>query len=180
MVFQSYSSFAWLTVEGNVRFGMRYRTDMSKAQRDERARHYIGLVGLTGFEQSFPNRVSGGMRQRLAIARTLAAGSDLLLMDEPFGALDALRRETLQGELRSIQRAEGKTVIFVTHDVDEAAYLADRVIVFTKRPAAISADVDVTSLLGEDRPAEIRDTPQFIALRRQLGVSVRAAAADEV
>lgn len=179
MVFQAYSSFPWLTVEDNVLFGMRYRTDLTRQQRRERAAHYLALVGLVGFEKSFPNRISGGMRQRLAIARTLAAGSDVLLMDEPFGALDALRRETLQSELRSIQRAEAKTVIFVTHDVEEAAFLADRVIVFTKRPAAILADIDVTARLGAERQSDIRENAAFLGLRKDLAGTVRTAAADD-
>ena len=180
MVFQSYSSFPWLTVEQNVLFGMRYRADLSRTERQRRAAHYLALVGLDEFASAFPNRVSGGMRQRLAIARTLAAGSDVLLMDEPFGALDALRRETLQSELRALQRTERKTVVFVTHDVEEAAFLADRVVVFTRRPAAILADIEVTSRLGEDRPIEIRDSAAFLDLRRELGGKVRAAAAGDI
>ena len=103
MVFQSYSSFPWLTVEGNIAFGMRYRYDLSAAQRAEHVKHYLKLIGLEDFAKSFPNRISGGMRQRVAIARSLAAGSDVLLMDEPFGALDALTRESIQVELRQIQ-----------------------------------------------------------------------------
>ena len=104
MVFQSYSSFPWLTVEGNIAFGMRYRNDLTPEERSTRVTHYLRLIGMEDFRNSYPNRISGGMRQRVAIARTLAAGSDVLLMDEPFGALDALTRERLQVELRQIQR----------------------------------------------------------------------------
>jgi NitT/TauT family transport system ATP-binding protein len=179
MVSQSYSSFPWLTVAQNVAFGMRYRTDLSATQKRERRDHYLKLVGLEEFADTFPNKVSGGMRQRVAIARTLAAGSEVLLMDEPFGALDAQRREKLQVELRRLQRQDAKTVVFVTHDVEEAAFLADRVVVFSKRPARTMAIVDVTSRLGADRPIELRDTPEFFALRTELLHAVRASGEDE-
>jgi NitT/TauT family transport system ATP-binding protein len=179
MVFQSYSAFPWLTVAGNVAYGMRYRTDLSPAERAERLAHFLGLVGLTDFRDSWPNRISGGMRQRVAIARTLAAGSEILLMDEPFGALDAQRREFLQLELRRIQLEERKTVVFVTHDVEEAAFLADRVIVFTRRPARILAEVDVTARLGPARTLELRESPEFFALRNELLHHVRSTAAEE-
>jgi NitT/TauT family transport system ATP-binding protein len=179
MVFQSYSAFPWLTVEGNVAYGMRYRSDLTAAEKKERAAHFLALVGLTDFRDSWPNRISGGMRQRVAIARTLAAGSEILLMDEPFGALDAQRREFLQLELRRIQLEERKTVVFVTHDVEEAAFLADRVIVFTRRPARIQAEVDVTARLGPARTLELRESPEFFALRNELLHYVRSTAAEE-
>jgi NitT/TauT family transport system ATP-binding protein len=178
MVFQSYSSFPWLTVAQNVAFGMKYRQDLSAAQKQERLRHYLALVGLAEFADMFPNRVSGGMRQRIAIARTLAAGSRILLMDEPFGALDAQFREGLQVQLRRIQQAEAKTVIFVTHDVDEAAFLSDRVIVFSKRPARALADINVTALFGVERSLALRDGKAFFDLRTDLLHRVRAAAED--
>ncbi|MEY3005130.1 MAG: bicarbonate transport ATP-binding protein CmpD [Pseudomonadota bacterium] len=179
MVFQSYSAFPWLTVEGNVAYGMRYRTDLTAAEKKDRTAHFLALVGLTDFRDSWPNRISGGMRQRVAIARTLAAGSEILLMDEPFGALDAQRREFLQVALRRIQRDEGKTVIFVTHDVEEAAFLADRVIVFTRRPAAILAEVDVTAQLGPARSLDLRESPEFFALRNKLLHLVRSTATED-
>jgi ABC-type nitrate/sulfonate/bicarbonate transport system ATPase subunit len=178
MVFQSYSSFPWMTVEQNVAFGMRYRHDLSAAEKRERAKHFLGVVGLTEFAATYPNRISGGMRQRVAIARTLAAGSDVLLMDEPFGALDAQRREALQVELRRILEADAKTIVFVTHDVDEAAFLADRVIVFTRRPARILAEVDVTAGLGSHRDLETRDGRLFFELRSELLHLVRSTAED--
>ncbi|PAP98314.1 ABC transporter ATP-binding protein [Mesorhizobium mediterraneum] len=168
MVFQSYSSFPWLTVEKNIAFGMRYRKDIGAAEKAERMRHYLELFGLADFAGSYPNRISGGMRQRVAIARTLAAGSDVLLMDEPFGALDALTRERLQVELRQIQIREEKTVIFVTHDVEEAVFLADRIILFSRRPASVVADIDVAAQLGPQRPLEIRETQKFFELRNKI------------
>jgi len=168
MVFQSYSSFPWLTVAGNIAFGMRYRNDLTTLQRSERVSHYLKLIGLEEFATSYPNRISGGMRQRVAIARSLAAGSDVLLMDEPFGALDALTRERLQVELREIQTKETKTIIFVTHDVEEAVYLADRIIVFSGRPARVLEDIDVTALLGETRALAIRESQEFFKLRNNV------------
>jgi NitT/TauT family transport system ATP-binding protein len=179
MVFQSYSAFPWLTVEGNVAYGMRYRGDLSAAEKAARTTHFLALVGLTDFARSWPNRISGGMRQRVAIARTLAAGSEILLMDEPFGALDAQRREFLQLELRRIQLEERKTVIFVTHDVEEAAFLADRVIVFTRRPARLMESVDVTARIGTDRTLEMRESAEFFALRNVLLHHIRATASPE-
>lgn len=168
MVFQSYSSFPWLTVEGNISFGMRYRNDLTAAQRAERVSHYLKLIGLEDFAKSFPNRISGGMRQRVAIARSLAAGSDVLLMDEPFGALDALTRERLQVELRQIQTEEKKTIIFVTHDVEEAVFLADRIILFSARPARVLKDIDVAAVLGGTRTLVIRESQEFFKLRNDV------------
>ena len=168
MVFQSYSSFPWLTVEGNIAFGMRYRDDLDEAQRRERTGHYLKLIGLEDFRHSYPNRISGGMRQRVAIARSLAAGSDVLLMDEPFGALDALTRERLQVQLREIQTREEKTIIFVTHDVEEAVFLADRIILFSARPATVLRDIDVTALLGSERTLETREGEDFFKLRNDI------------
>jgi NitT/TauT family transport system ATP-binding protein len=179
MVFQSYSSFPWLTVAENVLFGMRYRKDLTEQQKLARRDNYLELVGLYEFSDAYPNKVSGGMRQRVAIARTLAAGSDVMLMDEPFGALDAQRRERLQVELRAIQRRDAKTIVFVTHDVDEAVFLADRVIVFSKRPARVMADIDITERLGAERPLELRDSPEFFQLRNGVLRLLREAAGDE-
>jgi NitT/TauT family transport system ATP-binding protein len=175
MVFQSYSSFPWLTVADNVAFGLRFRRDLRPDQKRERVRHYLELVGLLDFADVYPSRISGGMRQRVAIARTLASGSDILLMDEPFGALDAQRREQLQVELRRIQTEERKTIVFVTHDVEEAVYLADRIIVFSKRPARVIEDIDVTGRLGAERPLEIREEPAFLKLRSEVLRTIRAA-----
>lgn len=179
MVFQSYSSYPWLTVEQNVAFGMRYRRDMTAAAKRERTRHYLQVVGLTEHAGAYPNRISGGMRQRVAIARTLAAGSEILLMDEPFGALDAQRREVLQIELRRILQIETKTIIFVTHDVEEAAFLADRVVVFTRRPARILSIINIASRFGPERTLALRDSQAFFELRNELLAIVRSTAEEE-
>ncbi|MGI9334526.1 MAG: ABC transporter ATP-binding protein, partial [Gammaproteobacteria bacterium] len=143
MVFQAYTSFPWLSVLENIRFGTRYRKDLDNSQKEEVARRYLDLVGLTEYQDFYVNRISGGMRQRVAIARTLAAGPDILLMDEPFGALDAQTRDFLQEQLLEICRLESKTVIFVTHDVEEAVFLADRIFMFSSRPARVVEAVQV-------------------------------------
>ena len=120
MVFQAYTSFPWLTVLENIRFGTRYRNDIGGAEKEEVSRHYLALVGLDDFANYYVNRISGGMRQRVAIARTLAAAPDILLMDEPFSALDPLIRSQLQDELIELQQRLNKTILFVSHDLDEA------------------------------------------------------------
>ncbi|MFZ5790876.1 MAG: ABC transporter ATP-binding protein [Pseudomonadota bacterium] len=168
MVFQAYSSFPWLTVLGNIRFGLKYRDDVGPAEKDRIARHYLKLVGLEDFADFYTNRISGGMRQRVAIARTLAAGPDILLMDEPFGALDAQTREFLQVQLLEIARAERKTVIFVTHDVEEAVFLADRIFMFSARPATIIEEIDVTRALGARRVLETKQQEDFFQLRNHV------------
>ncbi len=141
IVFQHFALFPWKTVRGNVLYGLE-RMGLAREDRERRAQSFIDLVGLTGFEDSYPSQLSGGMRQRTAIARTLAFDPKILLMDEPFGALDAQTRGLMQSELLSIWQRTPKTVIFVTHDVQEAVYLADRVAVMSARPGRIKAIVD--------------------------------------
>jgi NitT/TauT family transport system ATP-binding protein len=141
IVFQHFALFPWKTVRGNILYGLE-RQGMPKAEREKRALDFIELVGLTGFEDSYPSQLSGGMKQRTAIARTLAIDPNILLMDEPFGALDAQTRGLMQSELLRIWQRTPKTVIFVTHDVQEAVFLADRVAVMSARPGRIKTIVD--------------------------------------
>ena len=141
IVFQNFALFPWKTVRKNVLYGLE-RQGLPRQERESRAQSFIDLVGLTGFEDSYPSHLSGGMKQRVAIARTLAFDPRMLLMDEPFGALDAQTRSLMQSELLAIWQKTRKTVIFVTHDVHEAVYLADRVAVMTARPGRIKTTVD--------------------------------------
>ncbi len=168
MVFQAYTSFPWLTVFENIRFGTKYRDDIGEAERTQVARHYLKLVDLEDFTDFYVNRISGGMRQRVAIARTLAAAPDILLMDEPFGALDALTRDFLQEQLLEICRAERKAVIFVTHDVEEAVFLADRVFMFSARPARVIKEIDVNGAIGPERTSDTKETDTFFHLRNHV------------
>ena len=142
IVFQHFALFPWKTVLQNVLYGLE-RQPIPKAEREERARQFIKLVGLAGFENNYPAQLSGGMKQRAAIARTLAIDPKILLMDEPFGALDAQTRHLMQTELLAIWRRSPKTVIFVTHDVQEAVYLAERIVVMSARPGRIKTIVEV-------------------------------------
>jgi NitT/TauT family transport system ATP-binding protein len=141
IVFQHFALFPWKTVRANVLYGLE-RQGLPRAEREARAQSFIELVGLKGFEDSYPSQLSGGMKQRTALARTLAFDPDILLMDEPFGALDAQTRSLMQTELLAILARAPKTVIFVTHDVQEAVYLADRIAVMSARPGRIKAIVD--------------------------------------
>ena len=141
IVFQHFALFPWKTVRGNILYGLE-RQGLPRLEREARAQAFIDMVGLEGFEDSYPSQLSGGMKQRTAIARTLAFNPGILLMDEPFGALDAQTRSLMQSELLGILRRDPKTVVFVTHDVQEAVYLADRVAVMSARPGRIKAVVD--------------------------------------
>lgn len=162
MVFQEYSLFPWRNVLSNVAFGLQMR-GIPKEERQEIARKYISLVGLSQFEQSYPYELSGGMRQRVAIARALATDPDLLLMDEPFGALDAQTRNHMQCELLDIWETKKKTILFVTHSCDEAVFLSDRVVVLSPRPGVIREIVNIPI----SRPRD-RTNKEFIDLRRCL------------
>jgi NitT/TauT family transport system ATP-binding protein len=143
IVFQHFALFPWKKVRGNILYGLE-RQGMPKPEREKRAMDFIELVGLAGFEDSYPSQLSGGMKQRTAIARTLAFDPSILLMDEPFGALDAQTRGLMQGELLRIWQRTRKTVIFVTHDVQEAVYLADRVAVMSARPGRVKTIVETS------------------------------------
>lgn len=164
VVFQGYALFPWRTVLQNIEMGLEIRK-VPKRERKETAEHFLDLVGLSGFAHRYPHELSGGMRQRVAIARALAYSPDLLLMDEPFAALDAQTREILQAELLRIWEAHKKTIVFITHSLDEAIYLSDRIAVMTHRPGRIKSILNVP--LARPRPAEIRHSPQFVQLREQ-------------
>jgi len=171
MVFQSYTLFPWLTIEQNIRFGLRER-GMPEAQQKERAQYFIAKVGLRGFEQHFPKQLSGGMQQRTAIARALANDPKILLMDEPFGALDNQTRVLMQELLLGIWEAERKTVMFVTHDIDEAIFMANRVAVFSARPGRIKTEIAVD--LPHPRHYTIKTSPEFMDLKARLTEEIRA------
>jgi NitT/TauT family transport system ATP-binding protein len=141
VVFQHFALFPWKSVKANVLYGLE-RMQLPRGEREQRAQAFIDMVGLTGFEDSYPSQLSGGMKQRAAIARTLAFDPQILLMDEPFGSLDAQTRGLMQAELLNIWRRTPKTVIFVTHDVQEAVFLAERVAVMSARPGRIKALID--------------------------------------
>jgi NitT/TauT family transport system ATP-binding protein len=160
-VFQQDALFPWRTVVDNIIFGLEVQ---GRPKRDSRSRaaDLIRLVGLSGFEEHFPHELSGGMRQRANLARALTIDPDILLMDEPFAALDAQTREIMQSELLRIWRSNRKTVMFVTHQIDEAVYLADRVVVMTSRPGQIKAILDVD--IPRPRDLSVKRTPEFLAL----------------
>jgi NitT/TauT family transport system ATP-binding protein len=166
MVFQEYALFPWMTVEQNIGFGLEIR-GTPKAEIARRVADLLAMLSLADFRQRFPKDLSGGMRQRVAIARVLALDSPIMLMDEPFGALDALTRRNLQDELLRIWAELKKTIIFVTHSIEEAIYLADRIVVMTYRPGTVKRDM----LVGLPR---LRDpaAPEFNALKRELGALV--------
>ncbi|MBV7540666.1 ABC transporter ATP-binding protein [Acidovorax sp. sic0104] len=171
MVFQSYTLFPWLTIEQNIRFGLRER-GMPESQQKERAAYFIAKVGLRGFEQHFPKQLSGGMQQRTAIARALANDPKILLMDEPFGALDNQTRVLMQELLLGIWESERKTVLFVTHDIDEAIFMANRVAVFSARPGRIKTELAVD--LPHPRHYTIKTSPEFMDLKARLTEEIRA------
>lgn len=159
MVFQDSSLFPWYSIIDNVGYGL-VCAGMSKKEAQKRAKPFIDLVSLTGFEEKFPYQLSGGMQQRANLARALAVDPQILLMDEPFAALDAQTRELMQAELLRIWNEANKTVLFITHQIDEAIYLSDRVIVMSARPGRILADIPID--LPRPREFEIKRTPRFI------------------
>ena len=165
MVFQAYTLFPWLTVCQNIQFGPRQR-GAKKAEREHLADYFLEAVGLEGFRNHFPKQLSGGMRQRVAIARALANAPRILLMDEPFGALDAQTRTVMQELLLSIRKKEHATTLFVTHDIDEAVFLSDRIFVMTARPGRLKAEIRVP--FGHDRDVALRSTPEFFNIRAQI------------
>lgn len=165
MVFQGYSLFPWLTVQKNVEFGLKMKK-MPAAKRAEIAKKYIDIVGLTGFEDALPKQLSGGMKQRVAIARTLANEPEVLLMDEPFGALDAQTRVVMQELLADISRKTGTTILFITHDIDEAVLLGDRIYVLSRRPGCVKEVIDV-NIPGE-RNHNSLVLPEFLETKKKI------------
>jgi NitT/TauT family transport system ATP-binding protein len=165
VIFQQYALFPWLTVRKNVEFGLKV-AGLPAAERRERAEHYVRLVGLEQFADALPKTLSGGMKQRCAIARAYAVNPSILLMDEPFGALDALTRVRLQEQLLDTWSTEKRTVLFITHDVDEAVFLAGRVVVMAARPGRIHEVIDVD--LPYPRTEEVRLSPEFAELRNRV------------
>jgi NitT/TauT family transport system ATP-binding protein len=167
VIFQEYGVFPWLTVRQNIAFGLTLNANrVPPAQRDEICDHYLSLMGLSDFANSYPKHLSGGMRQRLAIARAYAVKPQFLLMDEPFGALDAQTRANMQNLLLQVLAAEGKTVMLITHSVEEAIYLASRIIVVTARPARIKEIIDVP--FSYPRDESIHERPEFGQLRSYI------------
>jgi len=168
-VFQENGVFPWLNVRDNIGFGLRRQ---SRADRARIIAHYVEMVGLTGFEDAYPRELSGGMRQRVEIARALAANPDIIYMDEPFGALDFITRLKMRADLVRIWQSEKKTILFVTHDIEEAVQLADRVLVMSKRPATIQEVVEIDL----PRPRDL-DSPRYLEKRdeifRIMGMSLR-------
>jgi len=173
MVFQSYTLFPWLTVRQNISFGLREKGTPAIEQRAI-VDHYIARVGLTGFEHHFPKMLSGGMQQRTAIARALANDPKILLLDEPFGALDNQTRALMQELLLGIWESEKKTVLFVTHDIEEAIFMAGRVVVMSARPGHIKAEVAVD--LPHPRHYTVKTTPEFSAIKARLTEEIRVEA----
>jgi NitT/TauT family transport system ATP-binding protein len=168
-VFQERGVFPWLTVEENIGFGL---FKLPAAERKQRIAHYVKMVGLQGFEEAYPSELSGGMKQRLEVARALAVNPDMLYLDEPFGALDSITRHIMRGELLRLWEAERKTVIFVTHDIDEAVQLADRVVVLSARPAVVQEIVNIDI----PHPRDI-SSPRYLELRdgilQQIGLACK-------
>jgi len=165
VIFQQYALFPWMTVRENVEFGLKLQK-LGKVERRERAMHYLGLVGLADFADSYPKTLSGGMKQRCAIARAYAVNPTVLLMDEPFGALDALTRVKLQNQLLETWSKDKRTVMFITHDVDEAVYIAHRVIVLAANPGRLQEIINVD--LPFPRDDEVRLSPEFAEIRNRV------------
>jgi NitT/TauT family transport system ATP-binding protein len=162
MMFQDYALFPWLTVEQNIKYGLK-RKGCEKKEQQRISEHYVKLIDLVGFEQKYPRQLSGGMRQRVALARALAVQPKMLLMDEPFAALDSFTRERMQDELIRVWQAERKAVVFVTHSINEALKLADKIVVMSSRPGRVSGVIE----MDDDRPRDL-DSPANIASAKRI------------
>ena len=166
VVFQHSSLLPWRTISGNVRYGMEMQRRFDEATMRQRADHFVKMVGLSGFEKHFPNELSGGMQQRVNLARALAADPKVLLMDEPFAALDAQTREFMQAELLKIWSQDRKTVLFITHQINEAVYLADRVAVMSARPGRLKGIFKIP--FGRPRTLSLKRDPQFLEIEDSI------------
>ena len=175
MVFQEFALFPWRTVQGNVEFGLE-ETGVGPAARAGRARELVALAGLGGFETKYPHQLSGGMRQRVGIARALAVDPAVLLMDEPFSALDAQTRQLMQDELLGIWERGRKTILYVTHNIAEAVYMADRVIVLSRRPGRVLAEVPIA--LGRPRTAQMAGDAIFLEAADRIWALIRDQARE--
>jgi ABC-type nitrate/sulfonate/bicarbonate transport system ATPase subunit len=174
IVFQEFRIFPWLTVRQNVTFGLDVRNHLSHAEREQIARRYLQMMGLEKFARHFPKELSGGMKQRVAIAQTLACEPDVVLMDEPFGSLDAFTRENLQDELLRVWQESRKTVLFVTHSIEEAIYLGQRVVVMSARPGCVVREFSVP--LPYPRHTETRTSSVVAEMRQQLSSLIQDGA----
>jgi NitT/TauT family transport system ATP-binding protein len=175
VVFQDYALFPWRTVWNNVKYGLEEQPRLRR-EADKRIAEAIGLVGLGGFEHAYPRELSGGMRQRVGLARALVAEPKILLMDEPFAAVDAMTREVMQEEFARIVARTGKTVLFITHSIDEAVRLGDRVVVATTRPGRIKAVIPIP--LRRPREYDVKADPEYVHLREQVWDLLRGEAAE--
>ncbi|MGE8448913.1 MAG: ABC transporter ATP-binding protein [Comamonas sp.] len=171
MVFQQYALFPWLTVIDNVAFGLKMK-GIARAERLQVARRFIEMVGLKGFEDKYPNALSGGMRQRVSIARVLANDPDVILLDEPFAALDAMTRQVLQDELLQIYEKSKKTIIFITHSIDEALLLSTRMLIIGARPGRVVTDI--RNDLPMPRNAQVQLSPRYNELKGQIWDTVQS------
>ncbi len=184
VVFQQFALFPWKSVHENIDFGLRGK-GIVESEREKIIAHYIGLMNLKGYESAYPHQLSGGMQQRVAIARAYALDPEVLLMDEPFGALDAQTRVVMQEELVKLARKNPRTVLFITHAVEEAVYLADRVVVMTSRPGKIKEILDVKSVRESERwdqhqkIEDVMDLGSFVHLRTRIWKSLREEHADD-
>jgi NitT/TauT family transport system ATP-binding protein len=170
VVFQADAVFPWLTVSKNIAFGPRAQ-GKSQEEQEERTYRFLNLVGLSEFKDAFPKELSGGMRKRVDLARAYASEPKVLLLDEPFGALDIFTKEAMWLAFQKVAEAEPKTVVFVTHDIEEALFLGDRVVVMTPRPARVKEIIDVP--FGQNRDIDLRGTPEFQTLRHHISVLLR-------
>lgn len=175
MVFQTYTLFPWMTVEDNIKFGLKIKK-LPKEEQKQITERYLDIIGLKKFAKSYPKELSGGMKQRVAIARALANQPEVLLMDEPFGALDPHTKSMMQLLMREIWEKEHPTVVFITHDIDEAVFLANKVYVMSARPGRMVKEVNV--YLPHKRTLELKDTPEFIAIRKGINELLYSAHSD--